>query len=59
MQNSFQLNAGTDAQGTPHFTDISRMTGTATTDWSWGVLFADLDNDGREDLYVTNGMKRD
>lgn len=59
MQNSFQLNAGTDTGGTPHFTDISRLTGTATTDWSWGVLFADLDNDGREDLYITNGMKRD
>ena len=59
MQNSFQLNAGTDANGTPHFTDIAQLTGTATTDWSWGVLFADLDNDGRQDLYVTNGMKRD
>ena len=28
------------------------------TDWSWAPLFADLDNDGRKDLFVTNGIYR-
>ena len=29
-----------------------------STDWTWSALFGDLDNDGLEDLYVTNGMER-
>ena len=28
------------------------------TDWSWAALFADLDNDGRKDLFITNGIYR-
>ncbi|MEM9258694.1 MAG: VCBS repeat-containing protein [Bacteroidota bacterium] len=59
MQNALQLHRGVDVNGTPHFTDISRFSGTATTDWSWGALLEDLDNDGFQDLFVTNGMKRD
>ena len=31
----------------------------SSTDWSWGGLFADFDNDGWKDLYVTNGIRRD
>ena len=59
MENAFQLNHGVDMNGIPHFGDISRMTGTALTDWSWSPLFADLDNDGWKDLYITNGTRRD
>ena len=29
------------------------------TDWTWAPLFADFDNDGWQDLFVTNGMVRD
>ena len=59
MQNSLQLNVGTDTSGTPLFSDIARLAGMATTDWSWGALLADLDNDGWKDALITNGMKRD
>ncbi|MEM9983575.1 MAG: VCBS repeat-containing protein, partial [Bacteroidota bacterium] len=59
MQNSLQLNQGISAQGKPIFSDLSRMAGMATTDWSWGVLFADLDNDGWKDVFISNGVKRD
>ena len=59
MQNSLQLNNGSNLEGIPVFSEISRMAGIATTDWSWSTLFMDLDNDGWKDIYITNGMKRD
>lgn len=59
MQNCLQLNNGNASGGQPVFSEIARMAGFATTDWSWGVLFADWNNDGYKDLYVTNGIARD
>lgn len=41
------------------FKEVARMAGISMTDWSWAVLFEDLDNDGLKDLFVTNGTKRD
>src|SRR4028118_1753572 len=35
------------------------MAGVARTDWSWSALIADLDLDGRKDIYVTNGVAKD
>ncbi len=58
MQNSLQLNNGFN-NGTPVFSDISRFAGMATTDWSWGAMFMDLDNDGWKDVFISNGVKRD
>ena len=59
MQNTLQLNNGITADGLPHFSDIARMTGTSSTDWSWAGLFADLDNDGWKDIFITNGTRKD
>ena len=59
MQNSLQLNNGIDSDGLPVFSEISRMAGVATTDWSWSTIFLDMDNDGWKDIYITNGIKRD
>ena len=59
MQNSLQLNQGINEKGLPIFSEISRFAGLATTDWSWGALFADFDNDGFKDAFITNGVKRD
>lgn len=53
-RNSMQLN---NADGS--FSEIGNYAGTAETEWSWAPLFADIDNDGWKDLYVTNGLKRD
>jgi hypothetical protein len=58
MQNSLQLNNGI-FNGIPVFSNISLFAGVAYTDWSWGGLFMDLDNDGNKDLFVTNGVLRD
>tara|TARA_R110002111_G_scaffold187924_2_gene253437 strand:- start:2184 stop:4409 length:2226 start_codon:yes stop_codon:yes gene_type:complete len=38
---------------------VSRITGVSSTDWSWGPLFADFDNDGLKDLFVSNGTRRE
>ena len=59
MQNAVQLNNGVNESGYPSFSDIARITGIATTDWSWAGLFADLDNDGLKDVFVTNGTRKD
>jgi len=59
MQNSLQVNQGVDAQGLPQFSEVARFSGLATTDWSWGALFCDLNNDGWKDVFISNGMKRD
>jgi hypothetical protein len=38
------------------FSDIALMAGISATDWSWSPLFADLDNDGNKDLFITSGI---
>ncbi|MGZ8557966.1 MAG: FG-GAP-like repeat-containing protein [Chitinophagaceae bacterium] len=52
--NSLQLN---NKNGM--FKDIARYSGVAATDWSWGALLFDMDNDGWNDIYVCNGVNRD
>ena len=54
MFNTIQLN-----QGNGLFSEIAQMCGVSNTDWSWAVLFQDFDNDADEDIYITNGLKRD
>jgi hypothetical protein len=53
MFNALQLNTGSG------FIDIAQMAGVSKTDWSWSSLFADFDNDGFQDLYVSNGYFRE
>ncbi|MBZ9730074.1 VCBS repeat-containing protein [Salegentibacter sp. JZCK2] len=60
MHNTLQTNAGNlNNDGTPHFSNTSRLAGVSSTDWSWGPLFADLDNDGWKDIFVSNGTRRE
>ncbi|WP_282043738.1 VCBS repeat-containing protein [Winogradskyella flava] len=59
MHNCFQLNTGISKEGVPQFSNVSRLTGTSSTDWSWGPVFADFNNDGLKDLFVTNGVRRE
>ncbi len=49
-----QLNNG---NGT--FSEVGQLAGVDKTDWSWCTLFADFDNDGWQDLFVTNGYRQD
>lgn len=54
MQNTLQLN-----RGNLSFSEIAQLAGVSNTDWSWAPLFLDIDLDGFQDLFVTNGLKRD
>jgi len=45
--------------GTEHFLEAAFLAGVAATDWTWSVRLEDLDNDGRLDIFVTNGFNRD
>ena len=38
------------------FSDIGLKSSVYATDWSWSPLFADFDNDGKKDLFITNGI---
>ena len=51
-KNSLQRNNGNGAS----FSETSLLSGVAATDWSWGPLFADFDNDGNKDLFISSGI---
>jgi hypothetical protein len=54
LQNTLQLNNGNET-----FSEIAFYSGVAQTDWSWGPLIFDMDNDGYQDIFVTNGIYQD
>ncbi len=54
MRNSLQIN-----RGNGYFSDIAQFAGVNKTDWSWGTLLVDLDDDGHKDIFVANGIMRD
>ncbi|HTL66810.1 MAG TPA: FG-GAP-like repeat-containing protein [Lacunisphaera sp.] len=45
--------------GAGRFLEAAHLAGLAATDWTWSLRWEDLDNDGRLDLQVTNGMYRE
>jgi hypothetical protein len=53
-RNMLHLNNG-DAS----FSEIGRFAGVQSTDWSWGALIFDMNNDGSKDLFVANGIFQD
>lgn len=53
-QNCLQLN-----NGSGEFQEIANLAGVAATDWSWGSLIFDFQNDGFSDIFVANGIKKD
>ncbi|MGB5555959.1 MAG: VCBS repeat-containing protein, partial [Flavobacteriaceae bacterium] len=54
MRNMMHLNNNGE-----YFSEIGQFSGISNTDWSWASLFADFDNDGFKDVFITNGIKKD
>ncbi len=53
-QNCLQLN-----DGHAGFAEIAQLSGVDATDWSWGALIFDFQNDGNKDIFVSNGVLKD
>ena len=51
VRNTLQRNLGNG-----QFSDVSLYTNTYASDWSWSPLIFDMDNDGFQDLHITNGI---
>ena len=59
-RNVLQLNRGRQSgDAKPYFSELSRLTYLHATDWSWGSLTLDYDNDGNKEGYVANGIVKD
>ncbi len=54
MANSLQINDDNN-----RFVEVANYAGVAKTDWSWGALLFDMDNDGYKDIFVCNGIYHD
>lgn len=52
MSNTLHLNLDGE-----NFGEIANLSGIDATEWSWGGLFADYDNDGKKDLFISNGIQ--
>lgn len=57
VRNMLHLNNGLDKK--IKFSEIGELAGVHQTEWSWSPLFADFDNDGYKDLFITNGFPKD
>ncbi len=53
-RNTLQYNNGDGS-----FSEVGRYAGVEASDWSWGALFFDMDNDGLRDLFIANGIYQD
>lgn len=53
VKNTLQINNGDNT-----YSEIANLAGTDATDWSWGPMFCDFDNDGLKDIFIPNGYYR-
>ncbi|MEO9474379.1 MAG: VCBS repeat-containing protein [Cyclobacteriaceae bacterium] len=59
MRNMLHVHNGVSEGFDPSFKEVGRMVNVEATDWSWGALIFDLNNDGYKDIFVSNGIYQD
>lgn len=42
-----------------NYVEVGRLAGIAASEWSWGALLFDMNNDGRKDIFIANGIYKD
>ncbi|HTH30609.1 MAG TPA: VCBS repeat-containing protein [Lacibacter sp.] len=52
-RNNLQWNRGNGL-----FSEVGQYAAVNATDWSWAALWMDFDNNGRKDLFVSNGIPK-
>lgn len=45
--------------GDRHYVELGRLAGIAASEWSWGALLFDMNNDGMKDIFIANGIYKD
>ena len=45
--------------GKNNYAEIGRLAGVSASEWSWGALIFDMDNDGWRDIFIANGIYKD
>ena len=51
-RNMLQINNGTS------FSETALFSGLSATDWSWSALFSDFNQDGEQDVFISNGIPK-
>ena len=52
-RNMLQVN-----QSGQYFVETAILSGVAESDWSWSALFADYNQDGEQDIFISNGIPK-
>lgn len=55
----FSRNVLQKRTGNGNYVEIGRMAGVAASEWSWGALLFDMNNDGLRDIFIANGIYKD
>lgn len=55
----FSRNVLQKKTGDNHYMEIGRLAGVSASEWSWGALLFDMNNDGRKDIFIANGIYKD
>ncbi len=57
--NQFSRNTLQRNMGSAGYFELGRQAHVSASEWSWGALLFDMDNDGLRDIFISNGIFKD